>query len=101
MRLLYVAASRAEDRLILSGALKRSRRSARERLVAEVDLAVARVGRSQASDVVDSTTTLQLQLTLNLADEPTSSRRPDEPQRSLHSPDSLSEAFPLIRRSVR
>ena len=83
MRLLYVAASRAEDRLILSGVTEEIANAGyEERFMAEVDLAVVGVcGERARAAWSNSTTTLQLQLTMNLADEPPDEfePRPDEP----------------------
>jgi ATP-dependent helicase/nuclease subunit A len=100
MRLLYVAASRAEDRLIVSGVTE--------------ELAMLDAGNNSwlkwiwqslelqdrnASGVVDLDDDVQLQLTINLADEPGEEFEPvtEPPQTGMHSADSLNEAFPLIR----
>jgi ATP-dependent exoDNAse (exonuclease V) beta subunit len=52
-----------------------------------------------ASGVVELDDDVQLQLTINLADEPAEEFEPEAepPQTSMHSADSLNEAFPLIR----
>jgi ATP-dependent helicase/nuclease subunit A len=101
MRLLYVAATRAEDRLILSGVTDDI-----ANLGGKNDCWLKWIWQSlelherQASDVIDLAEDVQLQLTINLADEPRddSEAAPEEPpQTSMHSADSLSEAFPLIR----
>jgi ATP-dependent helicase/nuclease subunit A len=101
MRLLYVAATRAEDRLILSGVTDDI-----ANLGSKNDSWLKWIWQSlelheqRSSDVIDLDEDVQLQLTMNLADEP-----PDEfevapeqpPQTSMHSADSLGEAFPLIK----
>jgi ATP-dependent helicase/nuclease subunit A len=101
MRLLYVAATRAEDRLIFSGVTEDV-----ANLESKNDSWLKWIWQSlelhdrHASDVIDLDDDVQLQLTMNLADEP-----PDEfeaqpeqpPQTSLHSADSLNEAFPLVQ----
>ena len=101
MRLLYVAASRAEDRLILSGVTDDL-----ARLNASNDSWMRWIWQSlelqdrSSSGVVDLAPDLQLQLTINLADEPfeeVATETDSEPQTSIHSADSLFDAFPLIR----
>jgi ATP-dependent helicase/nuclease subunit A len=100
MRLLYVAASRAEDRLILSGvteeiaALSRGNESWLKWIWQWLELQ----DRSR-SGVVQLAPDVQLQLTVNLADEPVEEFEPPvdtEPQTNLASADSLQAAFPLI-----
>ena len=100
MRLLYVAASRAEDRLILSGVtdeiatLGSKNDSWLKWIWQSLDLQDRRT-----SGVVELADEVQLQLTVNLAEEPEEFEPPpDEPlQKPMHSADSLNEAFPLIR----
>src|SRR3712207_5626824 len=100
MRLLYVAATRAEDRLILSGVTDDI-----ANLGAKNDSWLKWIWQSlelherRASDVIDLADDVQLQLTINLADEPEEFEpAPEEPpQTSMHSADSLREAFPLIK----
>jgi ATP-dependent exoDNAse (exonuclease V) beta subunit len=52
-----------------------------------------------ASGIVELAPDVQIQLTINLAEEPIEevATRTEEPQTSMHSADSLQEAFPLIR----
>lgn len=101
MRLLYVAASRAEDRLIFSGvtediaSLGTKNESWLKWIWQSLEL-----GDRRASDVVDLADDVQLQLTMNLADEPAEEfeLEPESPpQTSMHSADSLNEAFPLVK----
>ncbi|HEX6718722.1 MAG TPA: PD-(D/E)XK nuclease family protein, partial [Pyrinomonadaceae bacterium] len=100
MRLLYVAASRAEDRLILSGVteelatLNVTNGSWLKWIWQSLELQDRR-----SSGVIDLADDVQLQLTINLADEPAEDYEPapEQPQTSIHSADSLNEAFPLIR----
>jgi ATP-dependent helicase/nuclease subunit A len=101
MRLLYVAATRAEDRLIFSGVTEDV-----ASLGAKNDSWLKWIWQSlelhdrHASDVIDLDDDVQLQLTMNLADEPPDEFEPQPeqpPQTSMHSADSLSEAFPLIK----
>ncbi|HKP84394.1 MAG TPA: 3'-5' exonuclease, partial [Pyrinomonadaceae bacterium] len=100
MRLLYVAASRAEDRLILSGVteeiatLGTKNDSWLKWIWQSLDL-----GDRRTSGLVHFDEDVQLQLTVNLAEEPEDFEPPpDEPlQKPMHSADSLNEAFPLIR----
>jgi ATP-dependent helicase/nuclease subunit A len=99
MRLLYVAASRAEDRLILSGvtediaAMATKNDSWLKWIWQALEL-----GERNSSSVVQLDEDVEMQLTLNLADEPTEIEAPVEvSQTNLHSADSLTLAFPLIR----
>ena len=101
MRLLYVAASRAEDRLILSGvtaelaALNGSNDSWLKWIWQALELR----DRS-TSGVIELAPDGELQLTINLAEEPLEEVAPetaDETQSSIQSADSLFDAFPLIR----
>jgi len=100
MRLLYVAATRAEDRLIFSGVTEdvASLGSKSDSWLKWIWQSLELHDRS-ASDVIDLDDDVQLQLTMNLADEPPDEfeQQPEEPpQTSMHSADSLSDAFPLI-----
>jgi ATP-dependent helicase/nuclease subunit A len=109
MRLLYVAATRAQDRLILSGTTKDL-----DKLGLKSDTwlnwiwqsleipAQTRTGIIDLRD--DSATTVQLRLTLNIADEQpaeTGEQKPsvEETRASQFAKDteSISEAFPLLR----
>jgi ATP-dependent exoDNAse (exonuclease V) beta subunit len=103
MRLLYVAATRAQDRLILSGTTKELDRLGKGSgtwlnwIWQSLELpAETRTG------VVDLTNDLQLQVTLNIADEPAveAEQNPtsDEPlvERSAATAESIAEAFPLL-----
>jgi ATP-dependent helicase/nuclease subunit A len=100
MRLLYVAATRAEDRLILSGVTEDIANIATKNdswlkwIWQSLEL-----GERQASDVIDLADDVQLQLTMNLGEEAEEFEPEPEsaPQTSLHSADSLNEAFPLIK----
>src|SRR6185369_6212624 len=101
MRLLYVAATRAEDRLIFSGVTEDV-----ASLGSKSDSWLKWSWQSwelhdrSASDVIDLDDDVQLQLTMNRADEPPDEfePQPEEPaQTSMHPADSLSEAFPLIK----
>src|SRR5688500_2089540 len=100
MRLLYVAATRAEDRLILSGAtgelaaLSRTNDSWLKWIWRALELE----GRTQ-SGVVELADDLKLQLTINLADEPlpTVAVEPEEVLEPGPPGDSLGQVFPLRR----
>src|SRR5689334_18465771 len=99
MRLLYVAATRAEDRLILSGVTEdiANLGSKNDSWLKWIWQSLELHDRS-ASGVVQLDDDVELQLTLNLVDEPTEIEAPvEESQTNLHSADSLHEAFPLIR----
>ena len=99
MRLLYVAASRAEDRLILSGVTDdlASLGTKNESWLKWIWQALE-LGDRNSSGLVQLDDGVELQLTLNLVDEPTELEAPvQESQTNLHSADSLNEAFPLIR----
>ena len=99
MRLLYVAASRAEDRLILSGVTQElaTLNLANDSWLRWIWQALELRDRS-ASGVVELAPDVQLQLTINLAEEPLeeAAEAEDEPQTSMHSAGSLHGAFPLI-----
>ena len=100
MRLLYVAASRAEDRLIFSGVTEDIANMATKNdswlkwIWQSLEL-----GDRRASDVIDLADGVQLQLTMNLADETEDLEQETDlpPQTSMHSADSLNEAFPLVK----
>ncbi|HEY2962530.1 MAG TPA: UvrD-helicase domain-containing protein [Pyrinomonadaceae bacterium] len=100
MRLLYVAASRAQDRLIMSGvadqigSLNRGSDCWLKWIWQSLEL-----GERSASGVVELADDVQLQLTINLAEEVAEFEPEvhDEPQASAPPIDSLVEAFPLIR----
>ena len=101
MRLLYVAATRAEDRLIFSGVTDdiASLGSKNDSWLKWIWQSLELHDR-HASDVIDLDDDVQLQLTMNLADEPPGEFEPQPeqpPQTSMHSADSLAEAFPLIK----
>ena len=71
MRLLYVAASRAEDRLILSGVTEDiANMSTKNDSWLKWIWQSLKLGDRRASDVIDLDDDVQLQLTMNLADEP-------------------------------
>jgi ATP-dependent helicase/nuclease subunit A len=100
MRLLYVAASRAQDRLLMSGvtdqlaSLIRSNDCWLKWIWQSLEL-----GERSSSGVVELGDDVQLQLTINLAAEVAEFEPPtqDEPQATAPPADSLLEAFPLIR----
>ena len=101
MRLLYVAASRAEDRLILSGVTEElgTLNAKNDSWLKWIWQALELRDRT-SSGVVELAPDVELQLTINLADDPLEEVESDsdvEPQTSMHSADSLAEAFPLIR----
>ncbi len=105
MRLLYVAATRAEDRLILSGATDElaALNRTNDSWLKWIWQALQLEGKTQTG-VVDLTsdgprTGLQLQLTINLIDEPLPPIEP-EPEDVLEPGppgESLREVFPLLR----
>jgi len=103
MRLLYVAATRAEDRLILSGTTKEIDKLSTGRgtwlhwIWQSLEMpAQTRTG------VVDLASDVRLQLTVNIADEPAAApeqTRPteDEPVEQIAATaESIAEAFPLL-----
>jgi ATP-dependent helicase/nuclease subunit A len=100
MRLLYVAASRAEDRLIMSGvtdqiaSLNRSNDCWLKWIWQSLDL-----GERASSNVIELEDGVELQLTINLADEATEVEPLTEGETVAAPPfeDSLVEAFPLIK----
>jgi ATP-dependent helicase/nuclease subunit A len=100
MRLLYVAASRAEDRLIMTGVtdqlggLNRGNDCWLKWIWQSLEL-----GERSGSSLVELDDDVQLQLTINLAEE-VAAFEPEivaEPQTDAPPVDSLSEAFPLIQ----
>ncbi|HET9711907.1 MAG TPA: 3'-5' exonuclease, partial [Pyrinomonadaceae bacterium] len=95
MRLLYVAASRAEDRLILSGVTQElaTLNLTNDSWLRWIWQALELRDRS-SSGVVELAPDVQLQLTINLAEEPLEEAptETEEPQTSMHSADSLHEA---------
>lgn len=101
MRLLYVAASRAEDRLILSGVTEDLSRlnGANDSWLKWIWQSLE-LGELSSSQVVELAPDVEMQLTINLADEPIQPvevRVEDELQVDALASDSLYEAFPLIR----
>lgn len=100
MRLLYVAASRAQDRLIMSGvtdqiaSLNRSNDCWLKWIWQSLDL-----GERASSNLVELDDDVQLQLTINLAEEATDIEPLTEgpPAEAPPFEDSLVEAFPLVR----
>ena len=98
MRLLYVAASRAEDRLILSGVTEEIASLSRGN-----DCWLKWIWQSlglqerQSSGVVELAKDVQLQLTINLAEEPVEEIEvQEEPVVSTQPADSLHDVFPLV-----
>lgn len=103
MRLLYVAATRAEDRLIFSGTTKdlEALNNKGETWLRWIWQSLAMPAQSQ-SGIVDLAPDVQLQFTLNLAKEPREESTPIEETAEFVSPvaensGSLTEAFPLLR----
>ena len=100
MRLLYVAASRAEDRLIMTGvtdqlaSLTRGNDCWLKWIWQSLEL-----GERSKGGVVELDDDVQLQLTVNLAEEVAEFEPEihDEPQTTAPPVDSLIEAFPLIQ----
>lgn len=103
MRLLYVAATRAEDRLILSGATEdlAALNRTNDCWLKWIWQALELEGRTQ-TDVVDLAKDVQLQLTINLADEPLPPVEvaPEGPSAPGPPGESLGQVFPLLRRVV-
>ncbi|MEP6920853.1 MAG: UvrD-helicase domain-containing protein [bacterium] len=100
MRLLYVAATRAQDRLILSGTTKdlESLTRNRETWLRWIWQSL-RLETPTHSGILDLDEGVQLQLTLNLADEPHKEAAVSQaafPDQLAESGDSLSESFPLL-----
>src|SRR5687768_6673954 len=101
MRLLYVAASRAQDRLIMSGVTAQL-----GLLNGKNDCWLKWIWQAldlkdhASSGVVDLAPDVPLKLTINLVDEPGeeyASAVETEPPANVQSADSLTDAFPLIR----
>jgi ATP-dependent exoDNAse (exonuclease V) beta subunit len=100
MRLLYVAATRAQDRLILSGTTKEL-----EGLTGKGDTWLKWIWQSLGletqthSSVIDLADDVQIQLSVNLADQPEQPILAEAPaaEQSSETADSLAEAFPLLR----
>ena len=100
MRLLYVAASRAEDRLIMTGVtdqlatLTRGNDCWLKWIWQSLEL-----GERSTGGVVELDDDVQLQLTVNLAEDVAEFEPEidDEPQTTAPPADSLIEAFPLVR----
>src|ERR1041385_1774792 len=99
MRLLYVAASRAEDRLIMSGvteeiaALNRGNDSWLKWIWQSLELQ-----DRQSSGVVELAKDVQLQLTIKLAEEPVEEAAvEEEPLTSTQPAGSLHDIFPLVK----
>jgi ATP-dependent helicase/nuclease subunit A len=101
MRLLYVAATRAQDRLILSGTAKDlDTLGGRSDTWLKWIWQSLRLTTQTQSGIVDLTDEVQLELMLNLADAPPPEARTDDDapaEQIAASADSLSEAFPLLR----
>lgn len=103
MRLLYVAATRAEDRLIFSGTTKdlEGLNNKGETWLRWIWQSLAVPAQSQ-SGIIDLAPNVQMQFTLNLAGEPRDESLPREEAIEVvssvaESAGSLSEAFPLLR----
>ena len=98
MRLLYVAASRAEDRLILAGVTEElATLNAKNDSWLKWIWQALELKDRWSSGVIELAPDVQLQLTVNLADEPAVVAEPEPKEESLpHTADSLFEAFPLI-----
>jgi hypothetical protein len=101
MRLLYVAATRARDRLILSGTIKNldSFGGKSDTWLKWIWQSLELPAQTQ-SGIVDLTAEVQLQLTLNLANEPQAALPTSGATAASEiaaGAGSLSEAFPLLR----
>jgi ATP-dependent helicase/nuclease subunit A len=99
MRLLYVAATRAQDRLILSGATEElaTLKGKNDSWLKWIWQALQFDGQWQ-SGIVDLPGNAQLQLTINLADEPVPEAKAAPEEETITYPgDSLNEVFPLLR----
>jgi len=105
MRLLYVAATRAEDRLIFSGTTRDidSLNGSRDTWLKWIWQSLGSPAQSQ-SGIVDLGEDVQIQFTLNLADEPpagspqaTEAQSTEEDGSPAEPAGSLAEAFPLLR----
>jgi ATP-dependent helicase/nuclease subunit A len=100
MRLLYVAATRAQDRLILSGATDELAALSRgsDCWLKWIWQALELSGRTQ-TDTIELADDVQLQLTINLADEPLPliEMEPEEALEPGPAGESLGQVFPLRR----
>ena len=100
MRLLYVAATRAEDRLILSGATEElaALNRTNDSWLKWIWQALQLEGNTQTG-VIDLTNEIQLQLTINLVDEPLPPLESELEDVLEPGPpgESLREVFPLLR----
>jgi len=100
MRLLYVAATRAEDRLILAGATDElaALSRANDSWLKWIWQALELEGRTQ-TDVVELSDDVQLQLTINLTDEPLPEVGSESARELEPGPpgESLGQVFPLLR----
>src|SRR5688500_4359225 len=100
MRLLYVAATRAEDRLILSGATEELAALSRtnDSWLKWIWRALELDGRTQ-TDVVELADDVKVQLTINVADEPLPlvEVEPEEVLEPGPPGESLGQVFPLRR----
>jgi ATP-dependent helicase/nuclease subunit A len=104
MRLLYVAASRAEDRLIMTGvtdqlaSLTRGNDCWLKWIWQSLEL-----GERSTGGIVELDDDVQLQLTVNLAEDVAEfePQIEDEPQASAPPIDSLVDAFPLVQQIER
>jgi ATP-dependent exoDNAse (exonuclease V) beta subunit len=95
MRLIYVAATRAQDRLILSGAA-RDLRSLRSSWLGSICNALG-LGAGSATGLINPAENVVLRLTLNLLDAPQCARSPEVSQAAqadLTPPSD--ESFPLL-----
>jgi len=103
MRLLYVAATRAQDRLILSGTTTQfdNLSGKSDTWLKWIWLSLQLETRSH-SGVIDLTGDVQLQLTFNLAEEaePKIDTVEDSKEKALQEGDSLSAVFPLLHAVV-
>ena len=104
MRLLYVAATRAEDRLIFSGTTKdlESLNGRNQTWLQWIWQSLGSPAQSQ-SGLIDLADDVKVQFTLNLANEPVEDHSPapeinQNQQAQIEEPaGSLAEAFPLLR----
>ena len=100
MRLLYVAATRAQDRLILSGTTKdlESLNSKSETWLKWIWQSLG-LETKKRSGIIEPAVGVQIQLSINLAAQPQALHTLDEQpcEQSPEPADSLAEAFPLLR----
>ena len=100
MRLLYVAATRAQDRLILSGATKEvSKLASGGESWLQLIWQALELGTRSQSGLVDLDQQTQLQLTLNVAQQEQSGTEPSKtaiPADSFSLGHDLSQSFPLL-----